>query len=93
MRASPTSTASNPARKEAAAASGVARPDSRIRTASGKASRKGAAVGAPLAGLIFDLTQSYRGAFLIGGLAMVVATLLISLLFRFRRSLKTGATG
>lgn len=51
----------------------------------------GAAVGAPLAGLIFDLTQSYRGAFLIGGLAMVVATLLISVLFRFRHSLKTGA--
>ncbi len=48
----------------------------------------GAAFGAPMAGLIFDATSSYQGAFLVGGLVMVVATVLVSVLFHLRHTLK-----
>jgi MFS family permease len=48
----------------------------------------GAAFGAPMAGFIFDRTSSYQGAFLVGGLIMAVATVLVSVLFRLRHTLK-----
>lgn len=47
----------------------------------------GAAVGAPMAGLIFDQTQSYRWAFLVSGLVMLAATVLVSVLFRLRSTI------
>lgn len=42
----------------------------------------GAAIGPVVGGLIFDVTNSYFMAFLIGALAMVVSTLLIALVRR-----------
>jgi len=42
----------------------------------------GAAIGPVLGGLIFDVTNSYFMAFLIGALVMVVSTLLIALVRR-----------
>jgi hypothetical protein len=41
-----------------------------------------------MAGVIFDQTQSYRGAFLVGGLVMLLATVLVSVLFRLRHTLR-----
>ena len=42
----------------------------------------GAAIGPAIGGLIFDLSNSYSIAFLIGALAMLVATLLVALIRR-----------
>ena len=42
----------------------------------------GAAIGPAIGGLIFDISNSYSLAFLIGALAILVATLLIALIRR-----------
>lgn len=53
----------------------------------------GAAIGVPVAGLIFDVTHSYTIAFLIGTVAMIVVALLTVMVRREARVLGTSEKG